>query len=521
MQTNNKTVPAWLHILIIVVGAVILACLMSHSHVWFDEAYSVAMAQHSFQDIWVIGATDVHPVLYYWLLHCLDLVFGPNIILFHLFSAAGTVVLSILGYTHIRKDFGARCGFIFSILVYLIPWSLQIASQIRMYSWLIVVVMLSSIYAWRIVKECGKTSLAIPAHWWVILTTGSLIAAYLHYYGAISSFVIQLVVLVAFIRSKAANKKRCLIIWSLCALGVVLLYLPWLICAFGQVNRVSSGFWISIELPWTFVELVLYPFFVLQPSALDGNLGDSLFVYSCLALIAIEIACAYELGRLNARDTDADSDGSPSNIRPLLFFVVIYLGTGLIAAFASIAIHQPILYYRYMSAALGPVIFVIAYTLSLLKGRKVVIVAWLLIMTFSIIFYVDVIYRNLVPENETTTDAYYQMYQETQTLNADKPPLVLSGDEGLGSIIAVETEGAPIIYTDPQYKYKAFEPRFIIDDHWEDILDSYDGYALYIGTKDAAESLAQEYDGKVIETKGYYHPYSARWIEYTILDFDR
>lgn len=76
-----------LHIIIIVVGIVFNCVSIFHSNLWFDEAYSVGLVSKSFGDIWRIGGNDVHPVLYYWLLHIVYLVTNGSIIGYRVFSA--------------------------------------------------------------------------------------------------------------------------------------------------------------------------------------------------------------------------------------------------------------------------------------------------------------------------------------------------------------------------------------------------------------------------------------------------
>ena len=89
-----------------------------HNNLWFDESYSVAIANHSYQEIWTIGGNDVHPVLYYFILHTLNLIFGSNIIVYRLFSVLCLFILGLLGYTHIRKDFGDKVGILFSLFTF-------------------------------------------------------------------------------------------------------------------------------------------------------------------------------------------------------------------------------------------------------------------------------------------------------------------------------------------------------------------------------------------------------------------
>ncbi|MFR3782676.1 MAG: hypothetical protein ACLTXR_02275 [Clostridia bacterium] len=92
-----------LHIAIILLGTILILIPAFHSNIWFDESYSVAISNHSFSEIWTIGGNDVHPILYYWMLKIINILFGSNIIIYRIFSVLGIVGLGILGFTHIKK----------------------------------------------------------------------------------------------------------------------------------------------------------------------------------------------------------------------------------------------------------------------------------------------------------------------------------------------------------------------------------------------------------------------------------
>lgn len=47
------------HILVIIIGAIFISLSIFHSNIWFDESYSVALANHTFSEIWTIGGNDV------------------------------------------------------------------------------------------------------------------------------------------------------------------------------------------------------------------------------------------------------------------------------------------------------------------------------------------------------------------------------------------------------------------------------------------------------------------------------
>ncbi len=107
------------HILIIVLGAAFILLGAFHSEVWFDEAYTMALIRHDYSEIIRIDINDVHPVLYYLLLKLFTGVFGESIIACRIFSVLAGIIMAILGFTHIRKDFGAKTRisiFIFDII---------------------------------------------------------------------------------------------------------------------------------------------------------------------------------------------------------------------------------------------------------------------------------------------------------------------------------------------------------------------------------------------------------------------
>ena len=157
----------YIHIAIIVLGILFICIPTFHADLWFDESYSVAIANnHTFAEIWSRGGHDVHPVFYYWMLKIVSIIFGNSIISYRIFSVISIALLGILGYTHIRKDFGEKTGAIFSLLTYTLPANIVYASEIRMYGWAMLFVMIMAIYAYRIYsnkKVCYFTNIVFCA----------------------------------------------------------------------------------------------------------------------------------------------------------------------------------------------------------------------------------------------------------------------------------------------------------------------------------------------------------------------
>ena len=277
------------HILLLVAGAAFLLTDAFHGNVWFDESYSVGIANHSFADIWYYSSGDVHPVLIYWALHVLNLVFGQNITIYRLFTVAGAIAMAVLGYTHVRRDAGWATGVLFSFFALFTPYISLMAVEIRMYAWATFAVMLCFIYAMRIIGTqlaTPPTRIAqaarglkcwagTPRRWWIACFASSLACAYLHYFGAMSAFMINVVLLFALGARAWRHRKggphplpeqavragaplRVLIIG--CVVQVAL-YLPWIITAVtSQMGVVGGTYWAKIVFPTTYIELATYAF---------------------------------------------------------------------------------------------------------------------------------------------------------------------------------------------------------------------------------------------------------------------
>ena len=277
------------HILLLVAGAAFLLADAFHGNVWFDESYSVGIANHSFADIWYYSSGDVHPVLIYWALHVLNLVFGQNITIYRLFTVAGAIAMAVLGYTHVRRDHGWATGVLFSFFALFTPYISLMAVEIRMYSWATFTVMLCFIYAIRIIGTQLATPPAriaeaarglkcwagTPRRWWITCFASSLACAYLHYFGAMSAFMINVVLLFALGARAWRHRKsgpnplpeqavcagaplRVLIIGCV---AQVALYLPWVVTAVtSQMGVVGGTYWAKIVFPTTYIELATYAF---------------------------------------------------------------------------------------------------------------------------------------------------------------------------------------------------------------------------------------------------------------------
>lgn len=203
---ENKTLKK-LHIIIIALGSIFVSLSIFHENLWFDEAYSVGMADQSLIEIWKIGRHDVHPILYYYVLRIIRILTNGHIISYRIFSSIPIILFGILGLSHIKKDFGVKTGIIFSFLSYFLPVMIIYANEIRMYSWCAYIIVVYTIYLYRIYKKEDKFKNCI------IFSITAFFIVYLHYYGLLYVIITNIILLIYFIRKNRLKdfKKQIII----------------------------------------------------------------------------------------------------------------------------------------------------------------------------------------------------------------------------------------------------------------------------------------------------------------------
>lgn len=428
------------HILTIIVGAIFVSLSIFHTNLWFDESYSVAIARHSFSEIWTIGGNDVHPILYYWMLHIIQIITGGSIVAYRIFSAIPIIILGILGFTHIRKDFGEKEGFIFSLLTYFMPAMSVYTNQIRMYSWSILTVTILAIYAYRIFK--GKDSNKNI----IIFGISSLFSIYLHYYGLMSAGIINAILLIYLI-----IKKRKYTAIKITLLGILQLiaYVPWLINFATQLKNVSGGFWIGFEFPKTLIELISFGFL---GDYINGNFGLYQHIIFVLT-IELYIYLGIKIYKYKKEKQDINS---------AILSVIIYFAVIIAALLITFVMKTSILYYRYLFVITGLFIFVLSFVLAKEKNKKILIAICTLIVLLGMINNIKLINENYDQSNKKPIEYLKQNIQEGD--------IIVYSDIGVGAVVN------EFLNSNREYFYNA--------DHW----NIYEAYKAYEPTMEITEN---------------------------------
>lgn len=464
-----------LNIIIIILGTIFISLGAFHTNIWFDESYSVAISNHSFSEIWNIGGNDVHPVFYYMMLKIVSLIFGNNILVFRLFSIVPIVILSILGITHIRKDYGERTGIIFSFLTLFLPIIAAYSSEIRMYTWVMLFVTITAIYANRIYKN----ELSIKN--WVIFALFSLLSAYTHYYGLMFAGIINVILFIYLLKNRK-GKNKDLKIFIIQAIVECLLYVPWLYYFIKQLTSVGGGYWIKLEFPDT-----LYNVLGIQYMGSLSNIFGFCFAICLYIYLGFVIyRCKKErISVKNARNS------------LLLYVLIVFI------AFL-ISLKSPILYPRYLMTITGLLIFFIADIMAKEKSKYITIEICIIIFVTSLISNI-----NIINNNYDNTNMNQIEYLEENIKDDD---IIVYSNIGNGSVFAVYfKDNKQYFYNGDHWNveeaYKAYGPQMeTVEDL--DFLKDYKGRIWIIDSTDSSfyndKFKTDDYkviDSKVIKTK--------------------
>ena len=433
-----------LNIIIIILGTIFISLGAFHTNIWFDESYSVAISNHSFSEIWNIGGNDVHPVFYYMMLKIVSLIFGNNILVFRLFSIVPIVILSILGITHIRKDYGERTGIIFSFLTLFLPIIAAYSSEIRMYTWVMLFVTITAIYANRIYKN----ELSIKN--WVIFALFSLLSAYTHYYGLMFAGIINVILFIYLLKNRK-GKNKDLKIFIIQAIVECLLYVPWLYYFIKQLTSVGGGYWIKLEFPDT-----LYNVLGIQYMGSLSNIFGFCFAICLYIYLGFVIyRCKKErISVKNARNS------------LLLYVLIVFI------AFL-ISLKSPILYPRYLMTITGLLIFFIADIMAKEKSKYITIEICIIIFVTSLISNIDIINNNY----DNTNMKQIEYLEE----NIKDDDIIVYSNIGNGSVFAVY--------------FKDNKQYFYNGDHWN-VEEAYKAYGPQMETVEDLDFL-KDYKGRI------------------------
>ncbi len=215
---------------------------------WFDEALSTTFASRSLPALFhTLVTEDIHPPLYYLLLHFWMLFAGESEWAVRFISAACTVLLVPLAFAITREVWGhsepdAHAGTLAALgassLVATSPFLAYYAQETRMYA---MAAMLALAAVWLYLRTINRTQRAACRSWalWILLVTSSLYTLYF------SAFILPAFLLHALFLDH--KRLRAAVVGTLLAGGF---YLPWVWPAIQQMLRMfrSPDYWVTTRI---------------------------------------------------------------------------------------------------------------------------------------------------------------------------------------------------------------------------------------------------------------------------------
>lgn len=339
--------------------------------IWYDELFTVGMAEHSYSELVRFTAADVHPPLYYCIVKmfadlCKLIVPGVGTVIpAKLVSVLPYFVLLLYAVIFLRRRFGLFVGGLFLFCVTAMPQLPAYTVEVRMYGWALLFVTAAFLHGCALIEnyvnpKAGRQVRGRRLHG-AALVIYSLAAAYTQYFACVAVVMVYLCLLLVFLFRDRRRVREWLLYVAVSVIG----YVPWLFALAGQLGAVSENYWI---LPLTWRSLGGCVKFLMKPAFSDDRVNTVLAVILFAAYLGLW--CQWMIKLCHNRRVIRKIKGNTgvfqhTNEAEILetdgtaerFFLAtagISVLAGLVAfGFAASFLIRPIFVYRYMIPALG------------------------------------------------------------------------------------------------------------------------------------------------------------------------
>ena len=204
---------------------------------WWDEGWSLYFATADVRTLLQLTAVDIHPPLYYLVLHLWIQIFGSGVASVRLLSVLIGTATVLLLYPVGRRLLGEKGSPATAVLVAvgllaISPFHIYYSQEVRMYALVTLLGLGAWAFAWRWESEQPGTS-----NWrwgsWIGYVLAATAALYTQYYAAFLILALNLVILPHWLRRPPPRRER--ISWLGAQGAVFLLFLPWLWYAGGKL----------------------------------------------------------------------------------------------------------------------------------------------------------------------------------------------------------------------------------------------------------------------------------------------
>ena len=251
---------------------------------WYDEAFALLyasltparMVYGTATPVAGAGAADVHPLLYYFLLHGWMALAGRTPLATRFLSVLLGMLTVALLWRLAARFFDRRTGLTVGLWAAVNPFHVAYSQEARMYALL---GLAAAAAAWGLLEGMERDK-GRNWRWWGLYAGGAALTLYAHNLGG--SFLLALHLLALSRR----QWRRSLPALALADLVVLALFGPWLVGVLpGQVGFVERGYWLSPPRVEEIVRALMFPVLTFYEPPSAWVLGTGLFL--CLLLAAL------------------------------------------------------------------------------------------------------------------------------------------------------------------------------------------------------------------------------------------
>jgi len=282
MRDNPRRVSFWRCFFLIPLGAFLMRMVsLPIRPLWYDEAFALLyssltperMIYGTVTPVEAAGAADVHPLLYYFLLHGWMKMVGQSPFAARFLSVILGMITVALLWRLAKWCFGARTGLVVGLLMAVNPFHVAYSQEARMYALLGLTGVTSACCLLRALEENRR-------RWWAGYACAAALMLYAHNLGAFILLGFHVLAL------------SCHCWWRrlptlvLADVGALVLFGPWLVGVLpGQLGFVDRGYWLSRPGPEALVRAVMWPILTFYEPPVQWVLALGFFV--SLAMLAL------------------------------------------------------------------------------------------------------------------------------------------------------------------------------------------------------------------------------------------
>lgn len=293
--------------LVFLLGITLRLIAVQSREIFYDDAFSLFLAEKSFSQIIHGTAADTMPPLYYFLLHIWQLG-GQGLVYLRLLSVLLSLAILGLSIDLFRRAWGEAAALAGGLILAVSPLQIYHAQELRMYTCLVLGQVL---YYWSFFRLFIAEQDKRPRLLWGTLIIGGAMAMYSHNLAIFGLAAANLYLLVR--KEWKPFLRLCL---SQAVIGA--LALPWVWMIPGQIQKIQTAFWT----PRPGLVEVLQA--LIQMTAFMPLNGIWLYAAAIITL-QIMVLTILETIRLAKKDRIMVFFIFMTVISPLLLFIVSYL----------------------------------------------------------------------------------------------------------------------------------------------------------------------------------------------------